>query len=89
MGTRKIARVLCRAGLHLGATTVRRMLAEKGGRRTATAVAASTRIVTAKRPDEVWHAAGALQANSFSPPFREVVAVCRPVDVISLAGYGA
>ncbi len=56
MGTRKIARVLCRAGLHLGATTVRRMLAQNGGRRTATAVAASTCVVTARRPNEVWHA---------------------------------
>ena len=57
MGTRRIARVLCRAGLHLGATTVRRMLTDNGdGRRTATIVAASTRVVTAKRPNEIWHA---------------------------------
>jgi putative transposase len=56
MGTRRIARVLCRAGLHLGATTVRRMLAEKADRRrSATAPAATRHVVRAKRPNEIWH----------------------------------
>ena len=54
MGTRKIAQLLCRAGLHLGATTVRRFLAEPttpapdGRRRPET-------IVVAKAPNQVWH----------------------------------
>jgi putative transposase len=56
MGTRRIARVLCRAGLHLGATTVRRMLTDKDDRRRPrTVVAASGHVVRAKRPNEVWH----------------------------------
>jgi putative transposase len=55
MGTRRIASTLARAGLHLGATTVRRMLkpapkpAPKSGR------SSSPRTVTAKRPNHVWH----------------------------------
>jgi transposase InsO family protein len=56
MGTRRIARVLCRAGLHLGATTVRRMLTDKDARRRPKkVVAASGHVVRAKRPNEVWH----------------------------------
>jgi putative transposase len=55
MGTRRIASVLARADLHLGATTVRRMLAP-----TPTAIARNVpsvmkRVVTAKRPNHVWH----------------------------------
>jgi len=55
MGTRKIAQLLCRAGLHLGVTTVRRMLTEAGGRRPKTVAATSRRVVRARRPNEAWH----------------------------------
>jgi putative transposase len=54
MGARRIAGFLARAGLHLGATTVRRMIRprpippETSSR--------GTRVVTAKRPNHVWHA---------------------------------
>ena len=54
-GRGKIAQVLCRAGLHLGATSVRRMLAETDQRRPKTVAAASMRVVRAKRPNEVHH----------------------------------
>ena len=55
VGTRRIARVLARAGLHLGATTVRRMLRppERPLKKAATPVA--LRVVTARRPNDVWH----------------------------------
>ena len=54
MGKVKIAETLCRAGLHLGVTTVGRILKEEpqsdpGG------ASPSTRVVTAKRPNHVWH----------------------------------
>jgi putative transposase len=57
MGKVRIAQVLARAGLHLGATTVGRMLKEPepvAGEETA-AVVVATRLVTAKRPGDVWH----------------------------------
>ena len=58
MGKARIANVLCRAGLHLGSTTVRRML--KGTDRpkcpTPARAKAPDRVVTAKRPNHVWHA---------------------------------
>jgi len=46
---------LARAGLHLGATTVRRMLRppERPLKKAATPVA--LRVVTARRPNDVWH----------------------------------
>jgi transposase InsO family protein len=64
MGRRRIAQVLARAGLHLAASTVRRLLAgrprgaseaeesvvtEQGGKRE------KARVVTARYPDHVWH----------------------------------
>ena len=55
MGSRRIARVLARAGLHLGATTVRRMLRPGIKPAPATARRPALRVVTAKRPNHVWH----------------------------------
>ena len=56
MGSQRIARLLARAGLHLGATTVRRIL-RPAPKRTPAAIRRSIpRVVTAKRPDHVWHA---------------------------------
>ena len=54
MGKVKLAETLCRAGLHLSATTVGRVLKEElqPGPKDA---ALSTRVVTAKRPNHVWH----------------------------------
>jgi putative transposase len=54
MGKVRIAETLCRAGLHLGATTVGRILKETPQPRPEGA-APSTRLVTAKRPNHVWH----------------------------------
>ena len=60
MGKVKIAEVLARAGLHLGSTTVGRML--QGPNKTFDKPSAKScdesatgRIVTAKRPNHVWH----------------------------------
>ena len=55
MGTRRIARVLARAGLHLGATTVRRMLQSAPKPTPASSRPSKPRAVTAKRPNHVWH----------------------------------
>ncbi len=57
MGKRMLARVLARAGLHVGTTTVGRILKEKPvPPPTETEQAEATgRVVTAKRPDHVWH----------------------------------
>jgi putative transposase len=55
MGARRLAATFARAGLHLGTTTVRRMLkpapkpASKSGR------SSTPRTVTAKHPNHVWH----------------------------------
>jgi transposase InsO family protein len=54
MGKVKIAETLCRAGLHLGVTTVGRILKETPQPRPEGA-APSTRVVTARRPNHVWH----------------------------------
>jgi len=54
MGKVKIAETLCRAGLHLGVTTVGRILKEDP-RPDPGDAAPSTRIVAAKRPNHVWH----------------------------------
>ena len=54
MGKVKIAETLCRAGLHLGVTTVGRILKEEPQSDPGDA-APSTRVVTAKRPNHVWH----------------------------------
>jgi putative transposase len=56
MGTRKIAQVLCRAGLHLGATTVRRMLAQSKRCPSRPIGNAALHVVRATRRNEVWHA---------------------------------
>jgi putative transposase len=56
LGKRKIAETLARAGLHLGATTVRRMLREFPQRKPAVAAKAEDRAITAAAPNEVWHA---------------------------------
>jgi putative transposase len=55
MGKAKIAQVLCRAGLHLGSTTVRRMLRDAPGRSLVEASVMAPRVVTARRPNHVWH----------------------------------
>ncbi len=54
MGTVKIAETLCRAGLHLGTTTVGRMLKE-APLPDPEVSAPSNRVVTANRPNHVWH----------------------------------
>ena len=54
MGKVKIAETLCRAGLHLRATTVGRILKEDPHPGPDDAVP-STRVVSAKRPNHVWH----------------------------------
>jgi transcriptional regulator with XRE-family HTH domain len=54
MGKVKIAETLCRAGLHLGVTTVGRILKEAP--QSAPGVPAPcTGVVTAERPNHVWH----------------------------------
>jgi putative transposase len=55
MGTRGIARVLARAGLHLGATTIRRMHRPAPKPKPASSRPSKPRAVTAKRPNHVWH----------------------------------
>jgi len=55
MGKTKIAQILCRAGLHLGSTTVQRMLHPKPRPRPRSVSSSFPRIVTAKRPNHVWH----------------------------------
>jgi putative transposase len=55
LGSRRIARLFARAGLHLGATTVRRMLRPAAKPAPALARPSILRIVTAKRPNHVWH----------------------------------
>jgi hypothetical protein len=56
-GKVKIAQVLARAGLHLGQTTVGRILKEKPAPKPAANPETSTegRVVTAKYPGHVWH----------------------------------
>lgn len=54
MGKVEIAETLCRAGLHLGVTTVGRILKEVPQTVPGDATP-STRIVTANRPNHVWH----------------------------------
>ena len=59
MGKVKIAQTLARAGLHLGATTVRRMLNGEAtppdAHNRAGEIRQAAAIVTAKRPNHVWH----------------------------------
>ena len=57
MGKTRIANVLCRAGLHLGSTTVQRMLqGNSDPKRPAATATKPTRVVTARQPNHVWHA---------------------------------
>lgn len=55
LGKAKIAETLCRAGLHLGTTTVGRILKESPHPMPAEATASSDRVVTAKHANHVWH----------------------------------
>ena len=55
METRRIVGVLARAGLHLGATTVRRKLKPAPKPAPRTHHPSKTRAVTAKGPNRVWH----------------------------------
>ncbi|MFB3113168.1 MAG: DDE-type integrase/transposase/recombinase, partial [Gemmatimonadales bacterium] len=55
MGKAKIAQILCRAGLHLGSTTVQRMLLNRPRPRPKLMSSPFHGVVTAKRPDHVWH----------------------------------
>ena len=55
MGKAKIAQVLCRAGLHLGSTTVQRMLADRSRPAPAPVSSPFSRAVTARNPNHVWH----------------------------------
>ena len=58
MGKKKIAETLARAGLHLGATTVGRMLKQKPRHQPPFATPESAdkgRTVTAKYPNHLWH----------------------------------
>ena len=64
LGKKKIAQILARAGLHLGTTTVGRMLKNTSSPWTDEgqgeivdnrAIPAKPRVVTAKRPNHVWH----------------------------------
>ncbi len=57
LGYDKIAQLLCRAGLHLGTTTVRRMLRQTAPpRKPQRAPRAKRRLVTGRYPGQVWHA---------------------------------
>jgi hypothetical protein len=53
MGKVRIAQVLARAGLHLGSTTVARMLATPARPEPAAAVASSRRRLRSTRPDQI------------------------------------
>ena len=55
IGARRIARVLARAGLHLGATTVRRMLKPTPKTPSKSNTLPVHRAVTAKSPNHLWH----------------------------------
>lgn len=55
MGKVKIAQVLARAGLHLGPTTVRRMLRHTPRQRPSPAARKTVRVLTARQPNHVWH----------------------------------
>ena len=55
LGKVRMAQTLCRAGLHLGPTTVRRILREPPRAKPRRAATSTGRVVTAKRSDHVWH----------------------------------
>jgi len=54
MGTARIAAVLSRAGLHLGRTTVRRMLERRPRRAAPAATARAERRIRSSRPNHIW-----------------------------------
>jgi len=56
MGTRRIAELLARAGLHLGRTTVRRMLRPVPKRPKPAPANKRDRVIAARGPNHVWHA---------------------------------
>ncbi len=55
LGKVKIAELLCRAGLHLGATTVGRILKEAPRLKPREGAKPTGRVVSAKAPNHVWH----------------------------------
>ena len=55
LGKVKMAEILCRAGLHLGATTIGRITKETRRPRPCAMAEVSGRVVTAKRSNHVWH----------------------------------
>ncbi|MDH3380748.1 MAG: helix-turn-helix domain-containing protein [Gammaproteobacteria bacterium] len=55
MGKVKIAQMLCQAGLHLGSTTVGRILKEPLETGPPETTLSSTRTVTARAPNDAWH----------------------------------
>jgi putative transposase len=55
LGKVKIAEILCRAGLHLGATTVGRILKESPSPKPREESVTTGRVVTAREPNHVWH----------------------------------
>jgi len=55
LGKVKLAQVLCRAGLHLGVTTVGRILKEPPCPKEKVVTSAKGRVVTAREPGHVWH----------------------------------
>ncbi len=55
LGKVKIAEILCRAGLHLGTTTVGRIVKESPHPPPRRASVTTGRVVTAKKPNHVWH----------------------------------
>jgi len=55
MGKVKIAQILARAGLHLGPTTVRRMLSDTRWPTPRYAPTVVPRVVTARQPNHLWH----------------------------------
>ncbi|MDH3672994.1 MAG: DDE-type integrase/transposase/recombinase, partial [Gammaproteobacteria bacterium] len=55
MGKVKIAQTLCRAGLHLGSTTVGRMLREMPETEPPDTASSPARVVIARKPNHVWH----------------------------------
>jgi hypothetical protein len=55
LGKRKIAAMLARAGLHLGSTTVGRMLKRAPRFEPRHPETTPSRVVRAKRPNHVWH----------------------------------
>src|SRR2546426_7694026 len=56
LGKVKLAQILARAGLHLGPTTIRRMLRDTRWPEPRKAPQAVTRVVTSQHPNHLWHA---------------------------------